>query len=64
MANKKTTSRIIKEMNETMRGLHLCGALTSGDLEKFINRVEEKAKSPKSLKDIKTDKPQPSESLF
>jgi hypothetical protein len=56
MANKKSTSRIINEMNETLRGLHRCGVLTTQQLEKFINSIEEKTKCCKSFDESKKAK--------
>jgi len=40
MTDKKSTSRIVDEMDETMRGLHRCGALSTRELEKFIKHIE------------------------
>ncbi|MBU3601734.1 hypothetical protein [Polynucleobacter sp. AM-25C3] len=56
MTDKKSTSRIVDEMDETMRGLHRCGALSTRELEKFIKHIEEKAKQDKSFDPIKFNK--------
>ena len=60
MKDKKSTSRIIHEMDETMRGLDHCEALTTIKLEKFKKGVEDKTQQTKSLDGIKTDKSQTS----
>ncbi len=54
MADKKSTSRIIDEMSETMRGLHRCGVLTQEELEKFIRSAEKQAKQAKHCDEIKS----------
>jgi len=54
MKNKESTSRIIDEMNETLRGLHRCGLQTTQQLEKFINSIEGKTKHCKSCDESKT----------
>jgi hypothetical protein len=56
MADRKSTSRIIDEMNETMLGLHRYGVLTTKELKKFTKDLEERAKHCKSFDQNKTTK--------
>jgi hypothetical protein len=53
MVDKKTTGRIIDGMNETMRGLHLRGAITNRDLEKFKTLLETKRSVPRTSRKLK-----------
>jgi len=61
MADKKSTSRIIDEMNETMRGLNRYGMLTTKELSKFARNLKEKAKHCKGSDQNETTKSQISE---
>ena len=61
MADKKSTSRIIDEMNETMHGLHRYGVLTTKELKKFTRNLEEKMKHCKGFDQNETAKSQISE---
>ena len=56
MSDKKTTSRIIREMGEIMRGLHQSGVLTRKEFESFMHAAKERAKQVKSFDQINSDK--------
>jgi len=56
MSDKKTTSRIIREMGEIMRGLHQSGVLTRKEFESFMHATKERAKQVKSFDQINSDK--------
>lgn len=61
MADKKSISRIIDEMNETIHGLYRYGVLTAKELKKFTSDLEDKTKHCKSFDQNKTAKSQISE---
>jgi hypothetical protein len=61
MADKKSTSRIIDEMSETMRGLHRYEVLTTKELSKFARNLEEKTKHYNGFDRNETTKSQTSE---
>ena len=56
MADKKSTSRIISEMSETIRGLDRCEARTANKLEKFKKEVKAKAQQTKRVNETTTEK--------
>jgi hypothetical protein len=56
MANKKSTSRIIYEMDQTMRGLDRCEALITSKMGKFKRGVKDETRETKSVDDITPEK--------
>jgi hypothetical protein len=56
MTDKKSTSRIINEMSETMRGLDRCEARTANRLGQFKKGIKTKAQQTKRVNEATTEK--------
>lgn len=60
MADKKITSRILREMSETMRGLDRCEQKSTSQPGELKKDVEGKAQQAKGGGEIRADKSQAS----